>query len=276
MKSYTVLRRTSQLLVVFIFCFLPWAPSFGLTGIMGSLFALEIFGLPFADPVNCLGVLATWTLPKADLLLGAGLALVLALFFGRVFCSFLCPYGFFSELVSALSPRKMRELPFSLEQAFYSKVGLLLLALLCLALFSWPLPSLISFPGSLSLLPLLVFQGSESSLLLSVALLPLIMLLLEGFTGQRLWCRYFCPQAVLLGLSALLLPKRLPGLRLSWDPRSCSCRGASPCQTACTLELKPRHIRAVSRRDCTNCGDCLKACAKNGQALSINIKSKPY
>ncbi|MDR3357835.1 MAG: 4Fe-4S binding protein [Desulfovibrio sp.] len=33
--------------------------------------------------------------------MGAGLALLLALLMGPVFCSWLCPYGFFSELAHA-------------------------------------------------------------------------------------------------------------------------------------------------------------------------------
>ena len=46
---YRVLRRLAQVAVFAGFCVLPWLTAKGL-GASGSLFALDLWGLPFADP----------------------------------------------------------------------------------------------------------------------------------------------------------------------------------------------------------------------------------
>ena len=81
-------------------------------------------------------------------------------------------------------------------------------------------------------------------------------------------------QPVMLGALALL-PKNAPGLRIAWQPKSCSCKTDAPCAAACPLALNPRHIKGPSRRDCTLCGDCLKACAKRGGALGLRFRPSP-
>ena len=100
---YVGIRRCAQTLTALVFCLLPWLNAPGahqFTLISGSLFALDLGGLPFADPVAALQVAVGGFAPAPRLLLGAVLSLGLALLLGRVFCSWICPYGFFSELVS--------------------------------------------------------------------------------------------------------------------------------------------------------------------------------
>ena len=105
---YVGMRRCAQTLTALVFCLLPWLNAPGahqFTLISGSLFALDLGGLPFADPVAALQVAVSGFAPASRLLLGAVLSLGLALLLGRVFCSWICPYGFFSELVSSLRRR---------------------------------------------------------------------------------------------------------------------------------------------------------------------------
>ena len=63
-------------------------------------------------------------LPAARLLGGAVLSLGLALLLGRVFCSWICPYGFFSELAYRLRWRRGGE-RLQVRQAFWGKTLLL-------------------------------------------------------------------------------------------------------------------------------------------------------
>ena len=105
---YVGIRRCAQTLTALVFCLLPWLNAPGahqFTLISGSLFALDLGGLPFADPVAALQVAVGGFAPAPRLLLGAVLSLGLALLLGRVFCSWICPYGFLSELVSSLRRR---------------------------------------------------------------------------------------------------------------------------------------------------------------------------
>ena len=113
-----------------------------------------------------------------------------------------------------------------------------------------------------------------SSVKVMPAALPLAALVLELLTGKRLWCRYVCPQSVLLGLSARFFPRAGKGLRIDWQAKRCSCGKDAPCRAACSLGLNPRNVEGPERRDCTMCGDCVKACASKGGALCLKFDKK--
>ncbi len=275
-RAYVWARHVAQCLVVLLFCYLPLLNGREDLWLSGSLFAFDFGGIPFADPVaaaqGVLGGLVCGIMPGARLLVGGLLALCVALFLGRVFCSWLCPYGLFSEIVAGVrstpdgKPNRLQ------KRAFAIRVLLFLHALGFVVAANTPLLSLIAMPGQLSLIPQAVLEWTGhpeyAAALLSLASLPVVALLLELLTGKRLWCRYICPQSVLLGLAARCLPRAIPGLRLKWQAGKCSCKGASPCQSACHLGCNPRKIE---RRDCTHCGDCAKVCASHGGALGLRI-----
>ena len=264
-------RRAVQVLVVAVLCALPWLNAAGWRGMAGSFFALDFLGLPFADPVGAAQVAAMGFLPAGRLMGGAMLSLAAALLLGRVFCSWVCPYGFLSELLYALRWRRAGA-GLVVRQAFWGKILLLVLGLVAALGAGFPVLGIVSLPGELSLLPVLVWQGDGAWLLLGAAAVPLAALLLEFATGKRLWCRFVCPQSVLLGGAAHCLPKGAPGLRIDWQAAKCSCKGAAPCQQACSLDLNPRRRGGPARHDCTHCGDCVKACAGYGTALKWSVK----
>ena len=282
---YKVLRRTMQVAVLALFCLLPWVDSLEesrFAFISGSLFALDLAGLPFADPVGALQVAAGGFLPGARQLIGALLSLALAFVMGRVFCSWICPYGFFSELVHALrgrlfgAPAVEKVEKKAQARAFGLKGGIVLLGLVGAALLGWPVLNMLAMPGELSLVPVHVWQsgGLTVALTLGLLALPLAALVLELLTGKRLWCRYVCPQSVLLGLSARFFPRTGKGLRIDWQAKRCSCGKDAPCRGACSLGLNPRNAEGPERRDCTMCGDCVKACSSKGKALCLKFGKK--
>ena len=275
-RLYIWARHTVQCLTTALFCWLPFMNGQESLWLSGSLFAFDFAGIPFADPVvmlqGALGGILSGVTPGIRLVLGGLLALTVALLLGRVFCSWLCPYGLFSEMVAAVrtvpdgKPRRVHKRAFAIKVLFLAHgLGFVLVA-------SHPLLSLISLPGQLSLVPqaLREWNGHPEYLtaLLSLVSIPAGALLLEIATGKRLWCRYICPQSVLLGLAARCLPKAMPGLRVTWSSQRCTCKGQAPCQTACHLGCNPRK---PERRDCTNCGDCVSICGKHGRALQLTF-----
>lgn len=275
MKWYTLARRCAQLSVLALFCMLPWINAAGFGQIRGSLFSLHFFGLPFADPVAALQVAAEGMLTAGALLWGAVCSLVLALLLGRVFCSWVCPYGFLSELLYGVAARwtrrdagPRRETSSAQHAMAFAVKGFMLMAGLSLViLVEYPVLNMLGMPGELSLVPVLVWQGAGAIFLLSALGLPVVALVLEAISGKRLWCRYVCPQSVLLGAAALCLPAKAPGLRIGWTASRCSCRGEVPCRAACPLQLNPRRLDGPERRDCTVCGECLRVCESRGGAL---------
>ena len=158
------------------------------------------------------------------------------------------------------------------RQAFWGKILLLVLGLVAALGVGFPVLGIVSLPGELSLLPVLAWQGDEAWALLGAAAVPLVALLLEFATGKRLWCRFVCPQSVLLGAAAKCLPKGAPGLRIDWQAGKCTCKGKAPCQQACSLDLNPRCKGGPERHDCTHCGDCVSTCAAYGKALGWAAK----
>lgn len=283
---YKVLRRCVQVATVLLFCLLPWIDALEesrFAFVKGSLFALDLAGLPFADPVGALQVAAGGFVPGMRQIAGALLTLALAFFMGRVFCSWICPYGFFSELVHALRRRVFGKPVLEKAdkkahaQAFSFKGGLAVAGILGAAVLGWPVLNLLAMPGELSLTPLRIWQEAELGVLvlLGIFALPLAALAAEFISGRRLWCRYICPQSVLLGLSARLLPRAMKGMRIGWQPKRCSCGKDAPCRAACSLGLNPRQAEGPERRDCTMCGDCVKACSAKGGALCLQSRAKP-
>lgn len=318
-------RRAVQWAVILTFCVLPWLNLHEWTGIYGSLFALDIYGLPFSDPCSVFWPMAHGELPTR-LWLGFGSTLVLALLLGRFFCGWLCPYGLLSEYAH-LGNQKIKILLVKIGQAAQEKdsgadlsdvhsgalplpgdavhsaafpagplpdvvaeilppaeeqgdssapfwVRALVLALgIGLGVF-WGTPLLqwLSMPGTLSLLPLYGWYGGNMGLvvILVTLILPLGILVLEFMTGLRLWCKWMCPQAVLLSVAAKL---GQPFVHVRWDEQACKCpANYRPCASACSLRLCSRQQGGPNRGECVQCAACVAAChAKGAGALRMGL-----
>ncbi|MDL2316195.1 4Fe-4S binding protein, partial [Desulfovibrio sp. OttesenSCG-928-A18] len=280
-------RRLVQLCVALAFILIPILNKAEFNLFSGNFLAFSAAGVPFNDPLAALQVVLGTAQDPAPFLgtdnnamfLGAGLVLLVALLLGPVFCSWICPYGFLSELTHGLQAgKKAQAAPQAarLEPAgaagpsprpIAARAGIALLGL-GLVLFISPVPLLnqLSMPGWYSRgLQHLVLYGD---LLVGAGIMLLLFLLLEGVIGKRIWCRYICPQSVLISLAAWLMPARL---RVRFTRKSCTCPASDrACLAACSLGLNPRAPKSAAQRlQCTNCGDCIDACRARGGALDF-------
>jgi len=260
-------RRGVQIILAVGMALVPWGNLHGINWISGNYLALDAFGLPFGDPLAALQVFISARDITGRAVLGAGFALLVALILGPVFCAYACPYGLFSELVHALVRHRTNRAPRQspARRAFGIKVAIVGFGLTGITIFGLPpLLNQLSMPAYYSRLWQHVALGG---LLLPVLAIP-TMLLVEGVFARRIWCRFLCPQSVLLALMRRITPW---SLRLIFDPGRCHCgQSPRPCATACTLELDPRRTQALALA-CTNCGDCLTACQERGQALQFHL-----
>jgi len=268
---YARARRPAQL-AFFLFLFLlPWANAQGWTRIYGSLFAVNVYGLPFADPLSAIQVLLLDGHFAVRLWMGAALVLLLACVMGRFFCGWLCPYGLLSELAHALRRRLPPLLP---EDAGPARYAAGLRAAFCVAglaaafLCAFPALQRVSMPGELSLAPLRILECREGwEGFWAALLMPGAALFAEGLFGRRLWCRYVCPQSVCLSLAAQCVSGAF-GIR--WTPARCTCpHNDRPCRRACSLGLTAGQAKGPPRGECMQCARCVSACAERGAALRI-------
>ena len=271
------LRRLVQVAVLLLLAALPWLNRDGFTGMKGSLFAFDFFGLPFADPLGAVQIGLSGIIPGWRLIAGALVVLAVALCLGRIFCSWFCPFGFLSELVHAIRGRRP---PKPLKHGFRSRAVIALVGLALVPLLGFPLLNQLSLPGGLSLgfltaaAPLsskTIHTVLEHLLFFAVPFLPVITVLaVELVTGERLWCRWVCPQSVLLALMA-----RLPvAPRLRRTLSRCTCKGEPACRRACSLGLDPRNPRSASPLECTNCGACYSVPASTAAPLALKEEGR--
>lgn len=255
-------RRLTQVAVLLFLVAVPVLNHYRVHVFHGNLLAFNFAGIPFTDPLAALQVLAGHFSHTDMMLMGAGLVLLLALVMGRVFCGWLCPFGLLSELAHPKGQGKAaRFFP------FWSR-ALLVLAGLAAVVVAAPGPVLnqLSMPGWIS-------RALQHAVLyrefLPGVLAAAVLLLLEAAGKTRLWCRWLCPQSVLLSLASVVLPR---SLQVGFSPGRCTCKASDrPCLPACSLGLNPRKPGLRQRLECTNCGDCADACRRRGGALALGF-----
>lgn len=271
MAKLKIIRRLVQLSFAGLFVLIPWLNAHEFYEITGNFLSFTFFGIPLSDPLAAIQVFATSGSISHKLLFGALIAIALAAVLGAVFCSWICPYGLISELNQSLnrvargSTFKKRPNGFMPKLVF---VGIILAAMTLLG--TNPILNQLSMPGWYS-------RTIQSWFIQGVipggAILLLAAMALDLISGRRLWCRYCCPQSLILMLTQSRSPKRL---RIVFDKRCCSCGSSdSPCQNVCPLSLNPKGKQAELELECNNCGDCASECAKHGGAITQKFAPKP-
>ncbi len=266
--SIKMTRRLCQVFIIVLFIAVPILNKNRYSLFYGNLLSFHFWIIPLADPLAVLQLTVKNLSITLDSLVGALLVLSVAFFLGTVFCSWICPYGFFSELAVNFGKKVFgrRNTDAAVDRfGFRCKLIIFTVGIVFFLIFSTtPVLNQLSLPAWYTRFFQYLFgQGYVS---LSILVL-LALLVVEFFIRERLWCRYICPQSVLLSLVKRLNRKRL---RVAFDQQRCRCTGfRDPCAMACTLSLKPKMVGNVREIECTNCGDCVVTCSKIGQALTF-------
>jgi polyferredoxin len=214
---------------------------------------------PYA--IVCFGAL------KGNLLtLGLGIAalggflgilfMVVAMFWGRVFCGFICPLGSAQEFLYSLKRRRKKrtQIPYFAERKLsklkYWVLGITMI--LVVTGFSW---IYINFCPiyALSRLPALALGG----------LLTVVAIVISGMFLERFWCRFLCPYAALLNISQAL--GTLFGIKRIKVRRNLErCIDCGICSINCPMNLDILSEEFVSSSDCIHCMRCSEKCPKSG------------
>lgn len=228
------------------------------------------------DPLVALsGFLTSFTLYKGMIL--SLIIIIFTLFFGRFFCSWVCPLGIMNQMVSFIATGRRRAENHRLNAyrplfrvKYYFLIALLVVAL-CGGMQTGVLDpiSLLFRSMAVSGLPMVdrlgvlvypnppVFNGG-----VLVAVILLAILAANRFM-PRFWCRVVCPLGALLGILSRWSP-----LGIQRDVEKCN--NCAKCLQFCQGGCDPNG--AWRRSECHLCMNCLEECPEG--ALHFGLPKK--
>ncbi|MEA4955959.1 MAG: 4Fe-4S binding protein [Pseudoflavonifractor sp.] len=209
-----------------------------------------------------------------------GFMLVIGAICGRFVCGWLCPFGFFQDLLHKIPfPKKLRRLPgekFLRLLRYAVLVGLVILLPMFVAdAYGLGEPWFCAYlcpAGTLEAgIPLTLASSAlreATGWVFRWKILILVLLIFLSLVVYRPFCRYLCPLGAVYGMCN---PVSL--VRLKIDQSACVQCGA--CQKACPLDIPV--WQKPNGADCIRCGKCVRACpcgaiqapfVKGGQTIS--------
>jgi len=183
----------------------------------------------------------------ASALVLAGLSLLLAIFFGPVFCGWICPLGTVQEWVGKLGRKLFRRrynhfVPTKLDNLLrYTRYGILVWVLYVTAT-----SGTLIFEAYDPYFALFNFWSSEVA---PTALLILAATLVLSVFVERPWCKYACPYGAVLGLTNLF--------RVFSIKRAAStCKADGACSIMCPMNIPVDNKSVVRDHQCISCLEC--------------------
>lgn len=274
-KFYRNLNKYRKAVQIFSLLFLIAIPIFILLDIryiIGNMYSISFWDLDIVDPAMMVQTIVLSKEFYLPLLIAALIPIGLALVFGRVFCSWMCPYNALLELLELRWLKKFQRKIFNRKKKSIANpkqyvywiiyVVLILIALV----IGIPLLTWISMPGIISseIFSAIIGLGIGVS-----SIVFIIVFLTEVIIGKRYWCKYICPVGATLALF-----KTKYTLHINHDADICDCAAsAEPCGNDCPLALNPKEKNLYPY--CYNCGRCIKVCEVTGnKALSFSFVKK--
>lgn len=256
---FLLARRASQAGVLLLFFgSLHWGWTvLGAPVLVGNLSASTLLGVvPLADPFAVLQIALTGHWPRTEVLLGAGLLLlVYGVLGGRSFCAWVCPVNVLTDAAESLRRRlRLRgelRLPRNTRYVILA-MALLLSVLTGVAAFEWVSP--------IGVFHREVLYGAGFG---AAALFGLFVF--DALVLRHGWCGHLCPLGAFWAQVG-----RAAQLRVSFDEQSCTQCG--DCVKACP-EPQVIHFNEagaagmIRSGECTNCARCIAVCPEGSLAF---------
>ena len=186
---------------------------------------------------------------------------------GRAVCGFLCPFGFFQELLHKI-PFPIKKNSFAGDrQLRWVKYAVLLLMVVILPLCFALTPFFCKYlcpAGALSGILLAVHDSMLRAQLGGIFLWKAFVLaavIVGCLIVFRPFCKYLCPLGAIYGFF-----NRIALYRMDLDADRCVSCGK--CKKVCQMGVDP--VRECNSAECIRCGDCVRNCPVN--AIHMGIK----
>lgn len=196
-----------------------------------------------------------------------GFLLFFGALLGRAVCGFLCPFGFFQELLHKI-PFPVKKNHFKADRPLrWLKYAVLLLLVVILPLCFTLTPFFCKYlcpAGTLSGILLAVHDSMLRAQLGGIFLWKVFVLagiVLGCLVAFRPFCKYLCPLGAIYGFF-----NRIALYRMDLDADRCVSCGS--CKKACKMGVDP--VRECNSAECIRCGDCVRVCPVN--AIHMGIK----
>ncbi len=195
-------------------------------------------------------------------LIGIGVFLLLIILFGRLFCGYVCPFGFVQELLSSVR-KKLRlpsfKIPLKVKPYFTTVKWIMVIGFL-LGIGYCDL-----CPVRYVMLPLAgMVSGSD---FIGIFLAALILGL--AFFNERIFCR-ICPIGALAGIFNSRSLARI-------KKKGVACTHCRACLEVCPMEIKEiyeeREKTDLTKQECIYCMKCIEICPEE-TALSFELCKK--
>lgn len=241
--------------------------------------------------------------------IGLGLALLLAaILFSKLFCSYICPIGTFTEWMGNLGRKAKMHITLS---GRIDRVLRILKYVLLYITFYFTVTASELFCRKFD--PFYAaFTGFSSDVVLWYALPALLLTIVGSFFIRQFWCKYLCPISAVTNIAVYALPAasvtllwvlltRVAGLDIPWPwllgtlcllgfifesttlkffifpslritRHDNLCTHCRICDKKCPMAIPISTVDRVDHIDCHLCIDCVVKCPEKG-ALTINKRN---
>ncbi|HIP93150.1 MAG TPA: 4Fe-4S binding protein [Desulfurobacteriaceae bacterium] len=232
--------------------------KYGITFIQGWYQSFAVGNFFIVSPLEGIESILTSKSIYLTAIIGMLFPIILASLLGRVFCSWVCPISFLSELTDKIIGIFSKKLKYQRNFITLPKY-ILWFALIAEIIFTliigyplfvwWSPPALVGRE-----IMLYVFYK-----IITIEIGIVLIILLLNLLTKRFFCRYLCPLGALLALFG-----KNRKLVIEYD--STKCINCKLCDQRCPLDIKPS-IGNSEGIHCWNCFECKDACPT--EALKI-------
>ena len=189
---------------------------------------------------------------------------IVTLFFGRVYCSVICPLGIMQDIISFLSgKRKGKALRFGYRKERMLRYGILVLFVILMVL---GLNSIAVLIAPYSAFGRIASIATGTPVSIAVALVTFLVVAGLAWWKGRLWCNSICPVGTVLGFFS-----RFSLFRPVIDTEKCI--GCSKCARKCKASCINDKEHSIDYSRCVACMDCISNCSAGAIRYTLRGKS---